>query len=236
MYKIEEISMFSNLPSDIIARIKDKMFIKKYTKNSIVFYEGDRGDSIYIILEGKVKLYKTTPKGTHIHINMLKAPELIGEYATFEHVPFPATCEFVTDGVIGKIPYDFLKNELLAIPDVSEAIIKSLTAKVHLLSTLVHQETVLSSEAKVADTILNRSEIFSRLKNSEIATILNLTPETLSRILSKFKKDKIIELKKQQLRVLEPQKLKDILSTNKLKECTNCILKYKDELGLKIDG
>ncbi len=233
MYKIEEITMFSNLPSEIIAKIKDKMFVKEYSKNSIVFYEGDRGDSIYIILEGKVKLYKTTPKGNHIHINVLKAPELIGEYATFENVPFPATCEFITDGAIGKIPYDFIKNELLSIPDVSEAIIKSLTAKVHLLSILVHQETVLSSEAKVADTILNRSEIFSRLKNSEIADILNLTPETLSRILSKFKKDGIIEIKKHDLKILDANKLRVILSTNKFKECTNCIMKYKEELGLK---
>jgi CRP/FNR family transcriptional regulator len=233
MFKIEEISMFSNLPSKIIAKIKDKMFVKEYTKNSIVFYEGDKGDSIYIILEGKVKLYKTTPKGNHIHINVLKAPELIGEYATFENVPFPATCEFVTNGAIGKIPYSFIKEELLAIPDVSEAIIKSLTAKVHLLSTLVHQETVLSSEAKVADVILNRSEIFTRLKNSEIADILNLTPETLSRILSKFKKDKVIELKKQELKILDPDRLRVILSTNKFKECTNCILQYKKELGLK---
>jgi len=228
MYKIEEISMFSNLPSEIIDKIKDKMFVKEYAKNSIVFYEGDSGDSIYIILEGRVKLYKTTPKGNNVHINTLKAPELIGEYATFEHVPFPATCEFVTNGTIGKIPYDFVRNELLTIPDVAEAIIKSLTAKVHLLSTLVHQETVLSSEAKVADTILNRSEIFSRLKNSEIADILNLTPETLSRILSKFKKDKIIELKKQELKVLEPEKLHLILATNKFKECTNCIMHLKE--------
>jgi len=233
MYKIEEISMFSNLPSNIIDKIKDKMFVKEYTKNSIVFYEGDSGDSIYIILEGRVKLYKTTPKGNRIHINTLKAPELIGEYATFEHVPFPATCEFVTSGTIGKIPYNFVKDELLSVPDVSEAIIKSLTAKVHLLSTLVHQETVLSSEAKVADTILNRSDIFTRLKNSEIADILNLTPETLSRILSKFKRDKIIELKKQELKILDSEKLRVILSTNKFKECTDCILKYKDELGLK---
>jgi CRP/FNR family transcriptional regulator len=233
MYKIEEISMFSRLPSKIIDRIKDKMFVKEYTKNSIVFYEGDSGDSIFIILEGKVKLYKTTPKGNNVYINTLKAPELIGEYATFEGVPFPATCEFVTDGAIGKIPYEFIKNELLALPDISEAIIKSLTAKVHLLSTLVHQETVLSSEAKVADTILNRSEIFGMLKNSEIADILNLTPETLSRILSKFKKDKIIEIKKQELKILDAEKLRVILATNKFKECTNCILKYKEEMGLK---
>jgi CRP/FNR family transcriptional regulator len=233
MYKIEEISMFSDLPSEIITKLKDKMFVKEYTKDSIVFYEGDSGDSIYIILEGKVKLYKTTPKGSQIHINVLKAPELIGEYATFEGVAFPASCEFITDGVLGKIPFSFIRDELLTLPDVSVAIIKSLTAKVHILSALVHQETVLSSEAKVADVILNRSEIFKRLKNSEIATILNLTPETLSRILSKFKKDKIITLKKQELEILDINKLRVILSTNKFKECTNCILQYKEELGLK---
>jgi len=233
MYKIENIAMFARLPIALLEKTKDKMLIKQYKKNSIVFFEGDRGDYIYIILDGKVKLYKTTPKGGHVHINILKAPELIGEYVAFEKVPFPATCEFVTDGTIGKLPYSFIKNELLSIPEVSEAIIMSLTAKVHLLSTLVHQETVLSSEAKVADTIINRAEIFSRLKNSEIADILNLTPETLSRILSKFKKDKIIEIKKGDLKILDLDKLSSTIETNKLKECTNCILQYKKEMGLE---
>ena len=233
MYKIEDIPMFSSLSEETLKRLKDKMFIKEYKNKSIVFFEGDRSDYIYVVLEGKVKLYKTTQKNTQVHINILKAPSLIGEFAAFEKSPFPATCQFITDGVMGKIPIDFFENELLTQKNVALNVIRSLTAKVALLSTLIHQETVLSSEAKVANIILNESSIFERLKNSEIAEILNLTPETLSRILSKFKKDDIIELKRHKITILDSKKLELIVETNKLKECSNCIMSFKKNMGLE---
>jgi CRP/FNR family transcriptional regulator len=232
MYNLEEIPMFSNLKPQHIALIKESMFIKEYKKGSIVFFEGDSSEYMYIILEGKVKLYKTTPKGGHVHINILKAPDLIGEYACFESQPFPATCEYITDGKIGLLPFKVVYS-LLENKDFSLGIIKSLTAKVMLLSALIHKETVLSSEAKVADIIINKPQIFSRLKNNEIADILNVTPETLSRILSKFKKEGIISMKKGNLTILNGEKLNQILETNKFKECNNCILKFKEEMGLK---
>ena len=235
MYKLEDIPMFSHLPRPYFSMLNDKLFVKKYTKGSIVFYEGDRSDYMYIVLEGSVKMYKTTPKGNQIHINTLQAPSLIGEYACFEQQPFPATCEFESNGVMGMLPFATIM-ELLNNRDFSYEIIKSLTGKVMLLSTLVHKETVLSSEAKVADILIHKPNIFKRLKNSEIASILNLTPETFSRILAKFKKEKIITLTNHQLDILDRDKLFVILETNKIKECSNCILSFKEKIGYKEEG
>ena len=232
MYKLEDITMFSHLPKPYFATLNEKLFIKKYKKDSIVFFEGDRSNYMYILLEGSVKMYKTTPKGNQIHINILQAPSLIGEYACFERQPFPATCEFETDGIMGLLPFEVIM-ELLNNRDFSYEIIKSLTSKIMLLSALIHKETVLSSEAKVADIIIHKPQIFERLKNSEIASILNLTPETLSRILAKFKRENIITLKNHKLDILDRDKLLVILETNKIKECTNCIASFKEQIGFK---
>jgi len=230
MYEIDKIPFFANLPKPYQNILRDKLFEKHYKKNSIVFFEGDRSKYMYIVLEGSVKMYKTTPKGNQIHINILKAPSLIGEYVYFEDQPFPATCEFATDGVIGLMPFS-LVEDLLTHKDFSKAIIRSLTGKVALLSALVHQETVLSSEAKVADIIINKESIFQRLKNSEIASILNITPETFSRILAKFKKEGLISIKSHSLEILDREKLINILETNKVKECTDCIINFKKQIG-----
>lgn len=230
MYEIDKIPFFANLPKPYQNILRDKLFQKHYKKNSIVFFEGDRSKYMYIVLEGSVKMYKTTPKGNQVHINILKAPSLIGEYVYFEDQPFPATCEFVTDGVIGLMPFS-LVEDLLTHKDFAKAIIRSLTGKVALLSALIHQETVLSSEAKVADIIIHKESIFQRLKNSEIASILNVTPETFSRILAKFKKEGIISMKSHKLEILDRDKLTNILETNKVKECTDCIVNFKKQIG-----
>jgi CRP/FNR family transcriptional regulator len=106
-----------------------------------------------------------------------------------------------------------------------------LTGKVLLLSSLVHKETILSSEAKIADLMIKKRSVFNRLKNNEIASMLNLTPETFSRILTKFKKEHIIAIDNHQLKILNEDALYMIVETNTIKECTNCIAHFKKEIG-----
>jgi len=64
MYKLEEIPMFSALTGAHLKELYDQTHIKQFAKDSIVFYEGDESRYLHILLEGSIKLYKTTPKGT----------------------------------------------------------------------------------------------------------------------------------------------------------------------------
>jgi len=232
MIDLHEIPMFSALEDKYIKELQNDIHIKHYTKDSIVFYEGDESVYLYILMEGDVKLYKTSPKGTQIQINRFTAPSLIAEFACFEKELFPATCEFVTDGAIGLLHFDKL-FEYLNQAAFSLELIKSLTGKIMTLSALVHKETILSSEAKVADLMIKKIAIFNRLKNNEIASILNLTPETFSRILTKFKKESIISVENHKLKILNSDVLYRIVETNTLKECNNCIAHFKEEIGYK---
>ncbi len=232
MIELHDIPMFSALNDSYLKELKNAVHIKQYTKDSIVFYEGDESEYLHILLKGSVKLYKTSPKGSQIQINRFSAPSLIAEFACFEQEVFPASCEFVTDGTIGLLHFDKL-YEYLNQPQFSLELIKSLTSKVMLLSALVHKETILSSEAKVADLMIKKVNIFNRLKNNEIASILNLTPETFSRILTKFKKESIITVKDHVLAVQNKDALFNIVETNTMKDCTNCIADFKQMIGYK---
>jgi len=231
MVEIQDIPMFSNLDKKFHKELKDSLYIKKFTRNSIVFYEGDESDYFYILLKGNIKLYKTSPKGSQVQIKRMKAPNTIGEYACFEKAPFPATCEFLSDGVMGLLHFDKV-YKYLDDKEFSLGLIKSLTSKVMMLSSLVHKETILSSEAKVADLMIENISIFNRLKNNEIAGILNLTPETFSRIITKFKKESIIKMEKNKLKLLNREALQIIVETNTVKECSNCIANFKMQLGI----
>ncbi len=231
MYNLTDIQLFSKVSDKYLNEIKQNAVTRSYSKDSIVFYEGDTSQYLYVILEGTVKMYETTPKGTQIQINRFDAPAMVGEYACFENQPFPASCEFITEGKMVMVPFKhILKN--LDDGQFSLELIKSLTAKVMVLSALIHKETIYSSEAKVAKMLIENVEIFSKLKYNEIASILNLTPETLSRIFKKFKKEKIIEMKTgQHVKILAYDVLEEVIESNKVKECTNCIAQFKANLA-----
>ena len=179
-------------------------------------------------MDGQVRLYKTSPKDTMIQLHRLNTPAIIGEYACLEQVAFPATCEFISDrGTIGLLHFKNLMK-YLEDPNFSLALLKSMTNKVMMLSSLVHKETILSSEAKVADLILNETEVFNSIKNNEIASILNITPETLSRILSKLKKYEIINIKNHIVKIKNIEALHIIIEKNTLKSCTDCLSQKKN--------
>jgi CRP/FNR family transcriptional regulator len=215
MYKLSEIPLFSGLTSEYLDSLQVHMHTHHYSKNSVVFYEGDSSEYLHILLDGAVRLYKTNPKGTQIHMHNFEAPEIIALFAAFENIPFPATCEFLTEGTIGLIPlskiYESLKNI-----DFSISLIAALSKRMKLLADLLHKETIYSSEAKIADILLHNTSIFERLQNNEIALILNITPETLSRVLSKFKKENIISIKKHVVILHEREKLYKVIDTNHL--------------------
>jgi CRP/FNR family transcriptional regulator len=191
------------------------MQIQQYKKDSIVFYEGDKKPYLHVLLKGSVRLYKTTPKGKEIHMHQITAPETIALFPAFQDVAFPASCEFITEGSIGLIPMPKI-YECLHHVDFSISLIMALTKHMQVLANLVHKETIYSSEAKIAELILNNPSIFERLKNNEISSILNMTPETLSRILTKLKKENILTIKAHKMTILNQKALLSIMETNSL--------------------
>ncbi len=215
MHRLKDIPLFSTLTEAQLSELH--VSVKQYTKGSLVFYEGDESEYLHILLDGTVRLYKTTPKGTQIHMHNFVAPETIALFAAFESIPFPASCEFLTEGSIGLLPLEKI-HDCLQNVDFSLALITALSRRMKLLANLLHKETVYSSEAKIADLMYNNASVFERLKNNEIASMLNMTPETLSRILSKFKKEEIITIKNHVLTVLDEVALEDIISTNKIQK------------------
>lgn len=191
---IEQIPFFKELSSSEISRLKDISITKKYKKGEFLFMEGEESKWLHLMVKGSLKLYKTSSKGREIFLHQLSGMTFVAELANFESIKFPATALFVSSGEVLKIDYDKFYAEFLTSPAISLNLIKSLSQKLKIASDLLHQELVLSSEAKVAKFILYHSDLFNSLKHIKIASILNITPETFSRILAKFRAQNIIQL------------------------------------------
>jgi len=213
MFELKNIPLFSKLNEEHLIELQSQMHIHQYEKESIVFYEGDSSEYLHILLEGTVRLYKTSPKGTQVHMHNFSAPEVVALFAAFEHIPYPATCEFLEDGSVGLIPLDKIYSCMQNV-EFSISLVSALSRRMRLLANLLHKETIYTSEAKIADIVLHNPSIFERLKNNEIASIINITPETLSRILSRMKKEEIIMIKDHKVTILDNDALLSILDTN----------------------
>lgn len=217
MFELKDIPLFSGLSERQLAELHMNMHVKHYSKDSIVFYEEDQSEYLHILMKGNVRLYKTTPTGKEVYLHGMSAPSAIALFPALERVAFPATCGFLSEGLVGLLPLEKF-HKCLEDLDFSLAMIKAMAQRMKLLETLLHKETVFSSEAKIADLISNNAKIFQHLKNNEIASMLNITPETLSRILTKLKKEEIITIDEHIVTILDKSALQNIIETNSMKK------------------
>jgi len=217
MLEFKSIPLFSGLKEEYLEALKAHIYIHDYSKGNIVFYEGDESKYLHILLEGTAKLYKTFPNGTQLHMHNFIAPDVIAYFATFEEIPFPATCEFITDGRIGLLQMEKF-NEYLHDANFSRSLIVAMSKRMKLHADILHKETIYSSVAKIADLIYKNASIFKCLKHNEIAATLNITPETLSRTLSKLKKENIIIIDEHIVTILDEAALLEIIETNTIRK------------------
>jgi len=206
--KLKDIYLFENLNEQQIAHLQQISAIKKFKKNNHLFFEGEDSKSLHILTNGRIKVYKSDFKGNEVVLNYFNPVSMIAELANLDHIPYPASAQFETDGRVIVIDYALFEEEFLKNPDVSLMIIKSLSKKLKNLDNVISHTLTMDSSARVARFIYENEELFRQLTKKKTASILNITPETMSRVLKKLKESEAIEIRSNQLKVLDKEKLK----------------------------
>ncbi|HEY9129338.1 MAG TPA: helix-turn-helix domain-containing protein, partial [Sulfurovum sp.] len=108
--------------------------------------------------------------------------------------PLPSSARFQTDGSLLKISLEGFESFLLSHPKLSYEIIQSLLEKIELLQQNIHFNLAATSKEKVLNFYQKNPKLALDLKQFEIASILGMTPETLSRNISKLlKENKLVQ-------------------------------------------
>ena len=208
--KLKKISLFFNIEDSLLKKISSFSFIKKYKKNEIIFYEGEKENYFYGIIYGNVLMYDVDLKGEIIPKANLGCGDIFGLISQIQNRPFCLNAKSESECEIVKINYNNFK-ELISTPPFSDRIIK-------MLSNQIVQEIEFNKLQKydatkrVIYTLLNFPHKFVKKKKYMLAKELNMSPETLSRILSKLKNEGIICYCEKAIKVLNKNKLKNYLT------------------------
>ena len=193
--QLKDVFLFKDLCDDTLAQIEEFTTSLKLSKDNILFYEGDEAEYLYILTKGIVKLYKTASNDKEIIMKYFHSNELIAEVANFEEIPYPATAQCFMESEVLRIDFAKLKEIIYADPKLSFIIQTSLIKKIRNLEKLVSLHVVLDSKERIAKYLCEHTEDFFNTKNIMVAEILNISPETLSRMLRVFKNDGLIDSK-----------------------------------------
>jgi len=204
---IKNFYLFRHMDEKSLRRLEEISTVTEYKKGTILFFEGDEAKNLYILLDGILQVYKTDQKGNKVILHHFFPIDLIAEIVNLEHMRYPASAEFESDGKVLAINYEIFEREFLKEPDIAFALIKSLSKKIKYLENVIATNLVMNSTARVAKFICEHGHEISKLKKSMIAADLNMTPETLSRILKKLSTLGLIEKQKEEIVILDKEGL-----------------------------
>ncbi|MDX1807941.1 MAG: Crp/Fnr family transcriptional regulator [Sulfurospirillaceae bacterium] len=205
--------LLQSLPKDLIEEISTFSKIKSFNKGDILFYENDNVDMVYYILNGSLKFYKVDRFDNEIFLYKLSKNSLIFDLSKLcdEYIiQCFANAEFLENSEILAIDSKEFKSLMSSNHGFLKRVLKESFKMIQQLQCIISRDVVYDGAAKVAHMIDMDLENFNMLKKHEIAYMLHIQPETLSRILKKLVRTNVIEIDKNNVIVIDQEKLKSI--------------------------
>ncbi|WP_169973466.1 MULTISPECIES: Crp/Fnr family transcriptional regulator [unclassified Campylobacter] len=211
---LKDIEIFRTLTDEQINKLEGISIIRRYNKDEFLFMEGEVPKWFYVLLKGRIKIYKTSPKGKEVFVHEFLPVSPVAKFANFGDTPFNGSAVFVEDSEVLMIDFDKFKKNFMSDANLCMEIIKSLSENFRLVQGMLHREIALGVEGKIALFISEYQDGLPSKKYAQIAQMLNTTPETFSRVITKFKKNGYISIDaNKNIKILNHDKLKELYET-----------------------
>jgi CRP/FNR family transcriptional regulator, dissimilatory nitrate respiration regulator len=187
---------------------------KYYSKGQNFFAEGDEGIGFYIILSGKVKVFKLSPEGKEQIFHILEAPEPFAEAAVFAGEHYPASAQALAETLVLFFPRQKFVDLISREPSLSLAMLALLSQRLRKLTMLVENLSLKEVPGRLAAYLLYLHErngpspvIELEVSRNQMAGLLGTIPETLSRILKRMTDEKLIKADTRSISILDQKGL-----------------------------
>ena len=210
--------MFSTLDAEAAAALRASMDAVQLRKGQVLFLEGERGERLYIITEGKMKLGHTSADGRESLLAVLGPGELLGELSLFDPGPRTATATALTDVSLMGLGHLALRPWLTGRPEVAEALLAALAQRLRRTNEQMADLVFSDVPGRVAKTLLELGEKFCRpqpdglhvthdMTQEELAQLVGASRETVNKALADFAARGWIRLESRSVVLLDPERL-----------------------------
>ena len=205
--RLQTFDFLQGLDMDTLNRLAQSATWKVFPPAAVVFWEGDTESNLYFLQYGSLKVLKTAPDGRTQVLRFLGAGEIFNEVGVLARRPNPATAVALEESGIWLMPRSALEKIVLAHPVVALQIIENMADKIIELVTLAADLSLKTVEARFAKILLEQVEgdIIERRRwsnQTELAARLGTVPDVLSRVIRELTKAGLIEMDRQQIRIL----------------------------------
>jgi CRP/FNR family transcriptional regulator, cyclic AMP receptor protein len=189
--------LFQALDDDGAAALQAGVRIVEIARAERLFGEGESGNQLYVILDGKIKLTRAAADGRENLLSVLGPGEMFGELSLFDPRPRTASAVAVTDSHLGAIAHDYLRSWLTGRPDVALHLLQALAQRLRRANDVMADLVFTDVPGRVAKALLDLADRFGEpqeeglqvhhdLTQEELAQLVGASRETVNKALADF--------------------------------------------------
>jgi CRP-like cAMP-binding protein len=194
---IRKAPLFTALDDAASASLLANMVSVKIAKGTVLFAEGDGGDQLYVIAEGKLKLGTSSGDGRENLLSILGPGEMFGELSLFDPGPRTSTATAVTDAKLLSLGQEKLLPWLVENPKVALQLLARLAQRLRRTNEAVGDLVFSDVPGRVAKALIDLGERFGKktdeglfvhhdLTQEELAQLVGASRETVNKALADF--------------------------------------------------
>jgi CRP-like cAMP-binding protein len=198
-----------------LARLSSATLEYRIGKHEVLYQKGVHPTCLHLVVTGQVKLFLPSTQGSEKIVRLVNPGEMFGEESVVLDQPYPMTAQATRDCILLVVPRPALMAAVADNPDLCRDLLNGLARRMHDLIDNMESCTQRSSAQRVAHYLtqlapshMDNYEIELNVNKQNIASHLNLAPETFSRVLNRFVQEGCIEMNGRFIRVANAAQLR----------------------------
>lgn len=187
--------LLANCPAELRDRLLDRAVTRRVRRDTVLFAHGDKAHSIFIVLDGWIKLYRVTSGGAETVVGVFTKGGSFGEPVALRNGAYPVTAQAVTDAELLQLRAADILEMMRGHPELAIAILASTFAHLQSLVMQLEQRKAHTGAQRVAQFLVSLSaardgycDVTLPYDKVLIAGRIGLQPESLSRAFVRLRK------------------------------------------------
>lgn len=174
--------MFATMNPDETRTLFESMRRVDLSRGDVIFREGEQGDRLYVIGEGKIKLGRRSGDGRENLLSILGPGEMFGELSLFDPGPRTATASSVAEGVVYELDHEQLIQWIEQHPSVAKHLLQALAQRLRRTNETLADLVFSDVPGRVAKALLDLANRFGERTSEGVRVAHDLTQEELAQL------------------------------------------------------
>jgi CRP/FNR family cyclic AMP-dependent transcriptional regulator len=211
--------LFNALDDDGARGLRRQMAEVKLSRGEHLFLEGDDGDALYVVIDGKMKLTRAAADGRENLLSVIGPGEMFGELSLFDPRPRTSSASAVTDALLAALKHEALMPLLQERPDVSFQMLRGLAQRLRRANDVTADLVFTDVPGRVAKNLLDLADRFGNqetdglhvhhdLTQEELAQLVGASRETVNKALADFAARGWLQISARSVLILDAERLR----------------------------